>query len=108
MSCSNSFAQTHVILLISCITESSILFVPPAYIPFRNNCAKAHNKPMIDGKYKLKSFNINKPTRLHRLQFIVLAIVKGRGIESALFVAMTFFTAANGDANNTIYLKEAV
>ena len=61
---------------------------------------------MIDGKYKLKSFKSNKPTRLHRLQFIVLAIVKGRGIESALFVAMTFFTAANGDANNIIYLEE--
>jgi len=60
---------------------------------------------MIDGKYKLKSFQRNKPTTLHREQFMVLAIVKGRGIESALFVAMTFFTAANGDANNIIYLR---
>ena len=62
---------------------------------------------MIDGKYKLKSFNSNKPTTLHSEQFIVLAIVKGRGIDAALFVAMTFFTAANGDANNIIYLRRS-
>jgi len=37
----------------------------------------------------------------------VLAIVKGRGIESALVVAMTFFTAANGDANNIMYLRRS-
>ena len=59
---------------------------------------------MTDGKYKLKSFNNNNnnPTILQSEQFTVLAIVNGRGIDAADFVAITFFTAASGDAKRMI------
>lgn len=60
---------------------------------------------MTDGKYKLKSFNNNNPTILQSEQFTVLAIVNGRGIDAADFVAITFFTAASGDAKRMIYIE---
>ena len=37
-------------------------------------------------------------------QLIVLAIVNGKGIDSADLVAMTWLTAANGDANRIMYI----
>ncbi len=52
----------------------------------------------------LKSFIRSTPTILQSEQLIVLAIVNGRGIESADLVAMTWLTAANGDANRIMYI----
>jgi len=53
----------------------------------------------------LKSFINNTPTILQSEQFIVLAMVKGRGIDAADFVAMTFFSAAKGLAKRMINIK---
>ena len=61
---------------------------------------------MTDGKYKLKSFSNNNPTILQSEQFTVLAIVNGRGIDAADFVAITFFTAASGDAKRMIWNEQ--
>lgn len=76
-----------------------------AYIPFKSNCASALDSPIAAGKKTLKSFIKNMPTIVHRLQFIVLAIVKGRGIETADLLSMTFFNLQRGDANSMIYNK---
>mmetsp|Transcript_3887 Transcript_3887/g.8674 ORF Transcript_3887/g.8674 Transcript_3887/m.8674 type:complete len:88 (+) Transcript_3887:349-612(+) len=55
----------------------------------------------------LKSFSFKSPTIDQREQFKVLAIVNGRGIDTADFVSITSFKAASGLAKRTTYIKTA-
>jgi hypothetical protein len=67
------------------IAFSSNLFSLRPYIPFKKSCANAHINPMTDGKNMLKSFIKSKPVTVQSEQFMVLAMVNGRGMDAADF-----------------------
>ena len=53
----------------------------------------------------LKSFMKSRPVTDQSEQFMVLAMVNGRGMDAADFVAITSLTAASGDANKTMNIR---